>query len=383
MTRRARNIDTRPNPPVENATASRPFSLARLALVLIVPIIAYASLRPFHGWRHTGNPPFGFLFTPPRLLAPFDVLLNIAGYVFLGLCLTLALFPRVRGARALAIGSFAPALFSLLVEAIQTYLPGRYPSLIDVGTNTLGATIGAALAVLCTPWLLDHRGGRRLRERWLVPGHGTELGVLVLLIWFATLFAQRTILFGTGDLRANFGATIELTLPPILYTVTEVFIIAANLVTVGLILRLVMAGGVARVRWFFALVAAAIVTRFVAQLTFWKLAAAFHWITPTALMGLTIGSAIAIIVLDMSQRAAAITGLALIAAAVIVVNAAPPDPDLWLQPNAPRERMLVGLVLVARYAAKGWPLAAMIYLVLALRQIRTGRLMQQGTAHSP
>ncbi len=364
------------------ANALRPFFFARRTLAIVVPIIAYVSLRPFQGWRDPGRHPLAYLFSAPPFVAPFDALLNVMGYLLLSLCLTLALFPRIRGRWAFAIGFLGPMFCSVTVEAIQTYLPGRHPSVIDVITNTTGAMLGAAIAVFSTPWLADHRG-KHFRERWFVPGHVTEIGLLVLLGWFVALFAQRTILFGTGDFRGNFGATLDLGLPPIVYTVTEVYVVAANLVVAGLVLRLVASDGVARVHWLLVLVAAAIATRVIAQLTFWKIGAAFAWITPEVLIGVISGTAVALLTLGLSRRAAAMTALALLATSLAVVNITPPDPALWLQASSPRERMLIGLVLVARYMAKGWPFAAIVFLVMAAMPFATRRPTPQEAAHSP
>ncbi len=361
---------------------SRPFSLARLALAIIIPIIAYASLRPFQGWRDPGRHPFGYLFSVPQFGAPFDAFLNVVGYVVLSVCLTLALFPRFRGGRAFAIGFLGPMLCSVLIEAIQTYLPGRFPSVIDVIMNTIGAMLGAAIAIRSTPWLAHHRGGKHYRERWLVPGHVTEIGLIVLAGWFVALFAQRTILFGTGDFRGNLGATLDLGLPPFVYSVTEVYIVAANLVVAGLVMRLITSDSVARIRWFFVLVAAAVVTRVIAQLTFWKIGSAFAWITPEVLIGVISGTAVGLLTLGLSRRAAAITALVLVATSLAVINITPPDPSLWLQTSAPRERMLIGLVLVARYTAKSWPLAAIVFLVMATMPVVTRRSTPQESAHS-
>ncbi len=347
--------------------APRPFLLARLALALVFAAIAYASLRPFHGWRDPGRHPFAYLAVPSEFGSPFDALLNVVGYLPFGACLALALFPRLRGRRAFAIGALAPTLCSLLVEAIQTYLPGRVSSVTDLGANALGACLGAALAVRCTPWLADHRGGRRFRERWLVPGHLTEAGLLLLAAWFVALFAQRTLLFGTGDFRGNLRVSVDWSVPSVVYSVTEVFMVAANLVVASLLLRLVIAEGVPRVRWLLMLVAVALGTRVVAQLAFWPAAAVWDWITPVALIGLFVGVLAAVPAMKLPRRAAAMTGLTLLMASVLVINATPPDPALWLQPSPPREITLIGLILVARYTAKGWPFAAAAYLMLALR----------------
>ena len=348
----------------------RPFPLARRGLAVIAPVIAYASLRPFHDWRDPGRHAFAYLTAATEFGSPFDALLNIVGYLLLAFCLTLALFPRIRGRRALLIGTLGPAACSVAVEAIQTYLPGRFPSRVDVAMNTFGALLGAALAVWLTPWLMDHRGGRRLRQRWLTSGHATEFGLLVLAAWFVAMFAQRTILFGTGDLRGNLEVTVDWSVHPTVYGVSEVFVIVANLAAAGIVLRLVLADQVVRVvrvGWVLALVAASLLARVIAQLAFWRAGAVWQWITPATPIGLAGGALLAWFMLGWSRRTAAITALALLAAGVIVVNLTPPDPALWLQPHAPRERVLIALALVARYAAKAWPFAAIAFLALASR----------------
>ena len=82
--------------------------------------------------------------------------------------------------------TLAAALVSLILETVQSYLPSRVPSNIDLGFNTLGSWLGAGAATLL------EKGGAldrwsRIRERWFVPG---ARGALVLLaMWpFALLF---------------------------------------------------------------------------------------------------------------------------------------------------------------------------------------------------
>lgn len=353
-------------------TAARPFFLARLALAVVVPLIVYASLRPFSGWRSTGRHPFAYLRPTGELGSPFDALLNAAGYFVLAACLVLALYPRVRGRAALWLGLGLPALGSALVEAAQTYLPGRQPSLIDLITNTLGAMLGAALAVRCTPWLTDHRGGRRWRERWLQPGRFTEVGLLLLAAWFVGVFAQRTLLFGSGDIRGNLQREVVAGVPAWVYAGSEVFVVAANIVVLALLLRWVLADlavrGMAALGVVALAVVAALVARLVAQVAFWPLAAAWQWVTPMAPWGVALGVVLATAAMQASRRAAALLALAVLVAAVAVVNLAPPDPLLWQQPTPPRQRLLIGLALVARYVSKAWPLAAAVYFVLAWRR---------------
>ncbi|MBL8286412.1 MAG: VanZ family protein [Rubrivivax sp.] len=346
-----------------------PFRLARLALAVVVPIVAYASLRPFSGWRDNGRAPFAYLVQVTQIGSLFDVALNVVGYVVLAFVLVLALFPRWRGARALAFGSLVPALCSVLVEATQNYLPGRTPSAIDVLANSAGALIGALAAVRLTPWLRDHRGGRQWRARWLAPGHGAEAGLVLLAAWWLVPFAQRTLLVASGDFRGNLQVAVLPGVPAFVYVAVEVFVVAANAAAAGLLLRLVLAEGRARLRWFALLLAGALALRWVARFSFWN-DAGWQWLTPSALAG----AALAVVVVWRAQRlprrAAALLAIVLLAAAVMVVNVAPPDPALWLEGTAPRETNLIALALVARYTAKAWPFAAIAFLWLAARAAR-------------
>lgn len=343
-----------------------PFRLARLALALVVPVVAYASLRPFSGWHASGRLPFAYLVQATQIGSLFDVALNVVGYALLAFVLVLALFPRWRGAPALAWGTIVPALCSVLVEAMQNYLPGRMPSVVDVIANGVGALLGALVAVRLTPWLMDHRGGRGWRARWLAPGHLAEAGLFVLAAWWLVPFAQRTLLFAGGDFRGNLQVAVDWSVPGFVYAAAEVFVVAANAAAAGLVLRLVLAEGRARLRWFALLLAGALVLRWVAQFSFWK-QLGWQWLTPSALAGVAIAVAVMAPALRLPRRAAALLAIVLLSAAIVVVNLAPPDPALWLQGTAPREQSLIALALVARYIAKAWPFAAIAFLWFARR----------------
>lgn len=353
-------------------TAEQPFRLARFALAIVGPVVAYASLRPCSGWRDNGRAPFAYLVQATQVGSLFDVALNVAGYVVLAFVLVLALFPRWRGARALALGSIVPALCSVLVEATQNYLPGRTPSAIDVIANSAGALIGALAAVRLTPWLRDHRGGRQWRARWLAPGHLAEGGLVLLAAWWLVPFAQQTLLFGAGDFRGNLQVAVDPRVPGFVYVAVEVFVVAANAAAAGLVLRGVLAVGRARLRWFALLLAGALVMRWVAQFSFWN-QAGWRWLTPSALAGIALAVAVVRTAQRLPPRTAALLAIVLLSAAVAVVNVAPPDPALWLQGTAPREQNLIALALVARYTAKAWPFAAIAFLWLAVRSAAAPR----------
>lgn len=76
-----------------------------------------------------------------RGVYPFDIVVNVALFVPLGLGLAWGRGPRARLA-ATIIG----VLLSLSIELFQVYTHGRLATITDVLTNTCGAAIGATLA---------------------------------------------------------------------------------------------------------------------------------------------------------------------------------------------------------------------------------------------
>ncbi|MDI9661961.1 hypothetical protein, partial [Acinetobacter nosocomialis] len=78
-------------------------------------------------------------------------------------------------------------LLSGAMEALQTYLPTRVASNLDLGANAFGALLGAALAAPATGALLDRGVLRRLRFAWLEADGSTPL--LLAALWpFAIVF---------------------------------------------------------------------------------------------------------------------------------------------------------------------------------------------------
>ncbi|NIF45686.1 teicoplanin resistance protein VanZ, partial [Burkholderia sp. Tr-862] len=142
----------------------RASSLARQAFAAYAALIVYASLYPFDGWMSLGIGPFDYLFAPmQRYVTAFDVVTNVLGYLPFGALGVLALHPRWRGVAATLIVGGLGVLLSGSMEALQTYLPMRVASNLDLAANALGAVLGAALAAPATRALPDLGARRRLR----------------------------------------------------------------------------------------------------------------------------------------------------------------------------------------------------------------------------
>jgi len=148
-------------------------------LVLWTLAIVYGSLWPWQAWRDIGTPPWSFLSDPlPRHWTWFDLFSNVALYLPLGLLLALNL-SHWRWS-SLWVPLIAGALLSLSIEAAQSYLPQRVPSLLDLAANTLGAFCGSMLAAgLRRPWRLI----RRLSHHWWY--EKAQWPAVLVIIWLS------------------------------------------------------------------------------------------------------------------------------------------------------------------------------------------------------
>ena len=179
-----------------------------LALVYFV-LVVYASLYPFGDWRDQGIMPWAFLTAPlPRYWTGFDVASNVLGYMPMGFLLAVSALRgsmAASGQAALAIAVLSSAALSLTMEMLQSYLPMRVPSNVDLALNIGGAVLGAIVALA-----LDGTGvldwWSRFRERWFVP---QARGVLVLLaLWPVALLFPAAVPFGLGQVLERLEAAL-------------------------------------------------------------------------------------------------------------------------------------------------------------------------------
>lgn len=176
-----------------------------LALVYVA-LAVYASLYPFAEWRDQGVLPWDYLTAPlPKYWSGFDVAINLVGYAPLGFLLALAAFRSGQRERALWLAVGSSFALSASMEALQSYLPARVPSHVDLALNTLGGLLGASLA-----WLLDRAGALarwgRWRNRWF---HGNARGPLALLaLWPLALLFPPAVPLGLGQVMERVEAEL-------------------------------------------------------------------------------------------------------------------------------------------------------------------------------
>lgn len=157
--------------------------LARSTFAVYLLLVVYASLYPLTGWRDQGLSPFAFVTAPaPPFVTAFDVVSNVLGYVPYGFLCVLALHPRLQGWRALAVAAASGALLSFCLEALQSYLPTRFASNVDVLCNVGGGLAGAALAARLAPRLIGTGPLHRLRSAFFLPGTNADVGLVLLAL---------------------------------------------------------------------------------------------------------------------------------------------------------------------------------------------------------
>jgi len=346
-------------------TDPRPSPLARYLLLAYVLLVIYASLHPFSGWRDQGVSPFAYLGGHlPRYITAFDLVTNLIAYMPLGFFALLALYPLARGAPAFIAAGLGGCALSLALEALQTYLPSRISSNLDLATNSLGSFAGAGLALRFGVGLLGRGRMHELRHRWVLDGHEYDLGLVLLGLWLFTQLNPGTLLFGNGDLRGLFEDVPAVLHPVEVFIQMEAAVTACNMVAIGLFLSCLTQDERPLRGLLLALLAGALALKTVAVGELLKAQTVFTWLTPGALLGLVAGALALALALALPRAARmALAGLLLMAATVLV-NLAPENPYFADALQQWPQGYFLNFNGVTHLVSLAWPFAALFYLML-------------------
>ncbi|WP_322051125.1 VanZ family protein [Paraburkholderia bannensis] len=363
--------------------------LSRQSFALYAALIVYGSWYPFSGWRSLGLSPFAYLGDPfPRYWTVFDVVTNVLGYMPFGALAVLALWPRFRGLLAVAIATLGGTLLSSVMEAVQTYLPTRVASNLDLATNALGALLGAALAAPLTGALLERGFLRRLRFRWFERDAGA-LMVLAALWPFATMFPAPR-LFGMGDwpraIWQRFDASMQdavlawapaawhlRTLPDALAARLpdsdwEALVTTLNLFGAAAFASLPMRARAPRARLIVVLLATTLVVKAGATFLQSQSGLLFDWATPGALAGLVWGTLAVFLALRLPRTPRAAAATVALAVALALVNLLPVNPYFDVVLADWRQGRYLHFNGLARWLAWSWPWAALGWTAFSLER---------------
>lgn len=352
------------------ATARSSPVLPRYLTLAYLALVIYASLHPFSGWRDQGLSPFAFLDAAwPRYWTVFDLAINLFAYLPLGflLALTLGAASRVRRLFPVFAAITLAALISLSLECLQTWLPSRVPSNVDLACNTLGAALGALLTLPHGDRFFRHVA--IIQRQLLAPVPHGELGLIVVGLWLLTQLSPETVLFGAGDLRGLLGLTPAVPYDAPSFFVIETGVIVCNAVAIGLLTRTLLNERISphlALSVFFAL---ALAVRTLAAAVLVTPQDAFAWLTPGAGLGLLVGGVILSLTLLLPPAPRlSVAGLALMAGAVLV-NLAPANPYSAAALAAWRQGHFLNFNGLTRFAASVWPFIALPYLTLLGRRL--------------
>ncbi len=261
------------------------------ALLIYVMAIVYASLNPFFGWRAPES--FG-LIVWPRYHSAFDIALNVLSYIPLGGMLA-AVRMREAGRKhsiAVVIGGVTLAGFGLsfIMESLQTMLPVRVASPVDLIANTLGALIGASL-------LTTHWGRAALartiawRHRHFATGDESSWGLVLLGAWFVAQLNPLIPYFEAGRI-AN---PADLAAPPmsspydLLVLLPQTVGIALNVCGFALFLSLLLRAEKRAMPGVLLIVTLGFITKISVASLMLKAPQLAAWLGPATIIGLSAG----------------------------------------------------------------------------------------------
>ncbi len=363
----------RPAPARTRASAS-----ARIALGFYALLIVYASCYPFAGWRDTGLLPWTWLTEPmPRYWTGFDLVVNVIGYVPLGALLVLALYPQLRGLRAMTIATAAGVLLAAVLESLQSYLPSRVPSNLDLMTNVLGALIGALAGELLREPLLEKSWLRSLREHWF--SDQASRGLIIVGLWPLAQLYPQPYLFGHGQLLPTLSSWLsDWTEQPVdlvqlvwqdisvsieQYLLAEVIITALGMTGAVLTLLCQARRHAPRVLLAIGLMMAAIGAKALAHAVLFAPDDAFSWLTPSAASGLLVGAVMLgglSFAPPVAQRRAGMFALLL---CVLLLNMLPSNPYFLLTLQEWVQGKFLNFNGAAQFLSLTWPAFALWFLL--------------------
>ena len=344
--------------------------LVRYLAVAYLALVVHASLYPFAGWRAPVESAVAFVFADwPFYITAADIVLNVLGYLPMGLLLTLALMGRMHSASAAVVGVAAAAGVSFVLELLQAWLPARIPSNVDLLSNAAGALLGAGIAMAFgSRWLLSGEL-YRLRERHFRPGPATDIGFVLLAFWLMTQLNAEIWLFGNGDLRHLVTSEVGVSYSAESYRYLEAGVAALNYAGVACLVT-----AMAR-SWTGAAADARGAHRNGAEPEVGRLRRALFipgnpklWLTQGSMMGLAAGIALWLLLARLPRRMLIWTALALFILGTMLVNLAPENPYLVAALKVLQGGYYHGFNGMTRLLAAIWPFAVVVYLLFPARR---------------
>ncbi|HVL58091.1 MAG TPA: VanZ family protein [Burkholderiaceae bacterium] len=346
--------------------------------VLFALGIVHASLYPWTDWQLRAPSALAFMLQAwPRYWTWFDLISNLLAYAVLALTLATGWFAGRRALPAwLAVVALC-SLMSLALESAQSYLPMRVPEISDWIANTLGAALGGALGVAISH-VRRRRGERTIPPylRWL--DQGPTAGWVLLLLWLLAQLQPQRLLLATGylmpllnpwsrdwlgvDLRALAAFAPE---DGVLFEAASVICWMGAL---GILVMDLVGDPRKRVVLIGIGVALALAIRSVTGQMVLGSQAPLGFLTPGAQGGLVIGILVLYLLASLRRRTRAVCAIAMLVAALVLVNLAPLSAYHDSMLAAAPARKMANLHSLIAFVDHLWPLAAIGYFAVRVHR---------------
>lgn len=347
---------------------------ARLALVVVVGLVIYASLFPIRGWTHLGLSPWAWISAPlpPTYWTCAEVVSNAAAYVPVGLLMVWALRPALTGWRAVVAAVTLGAVLSGTLESLQTFLPDRISSNLDFLANVVGMGSGAIAGALLARPLIDEGRSTRWRARLFLPH--TQAAGLLALVWLIVQASPQSMLFATGDVAAILGRNLvplHLWMPsvarpaPDLRVIAETVCTALSIIGVTMLVAHCLRTRLMRIGAVLGLVAGGLAVKAAARLAeptasrdWWG------WVTPGAAQGVALGVVLSVLLCHVPREWQRRVALGALCLQTMLVNVFPVSEYFVSSLSTGRiEPFFLGPL--SRELAVVWPLLAVLWLLVA------------------
>jgi hypothetical protein len=301
----------------------------------------------------------------PRYWTVFDLLANVAVYLPLGFFLTLALRGLPGRFTALVIAVLLAGGVSFGLETLQTWLPSRVPSNLDLVCNTLGGLLGAAWAQLVGPRFFARIAA--LEHRLIAPIPHAELGLTLLGLWLLVPLSPEILLFGAGDLRYLLGFSSDVPFVAESFVMIEASVTAFNAIAVGLVLRMLCARSAIAYLVVPVFILLGLAIRALAAAILIGPAHAFAWFSPGAEMGLLVAGCVLVIALALPGVPRLMLVALSLMAGTVLANLAPPNPYSLAALATWRQGHFLNFNGLTRWVATLWPFLMLSFLLLSAR----------------
>lgn len=366
----------------------RSSDVIRLLWLAVTLAIVYLSLYPLEGWRLRQPSAFAYLgLGLPRYYTRADLVSNVAAYLVFGLLFQLAWFRRRRQLWPVLLTTLAGLAMSLVLESLQSYLPTRVPSILDVLSNTAGAVLGALIGVLVIIGL-ERRATRLPTAGALWYSQGPMLGWVLLVGWWLGQLAPQRVMFSGGSLLTSFAPATapmldwltrrlggpglgEGTSPaawvgtPAIGGVFETLAITATIALVGILVMDLVRTTTGRITWIGIALSMALVLRALSAPPATRESVMAVWLTPGAQAALVLSAAVLYLLAAFGRRTRLWLALALVPLAMMLTYFASIDPYYLATREAGRglldSAMTPSLRSLIGAMGNGWPLMLAIY----------------------